>query len=971
MQNIILSIGMFLLLLQNHLFAQIPYTSGTERMTNEVYKNNLKQQSLLKNISFKNVGPTIMSGRVVDIAINPQDPTHFYVAYASGGLWETKNNGTTFYPLFDNQIVMSIGDISVDWKTQTIYIGTGENNSSRSSYSGLGVYKSTNNGKTWEYLGLPESHHIGRIVVSPVDTSTILVAALGHLYSENKERGIYKTTDGGKTWKQTLFVNENAGGIDLLYNPNKPNEWYAAIWERTRRAWDFTESGKGSGIYKSVDNGTTWTLISTTTSGFPTGEGVGRIGLDMYSNGDKTVIYAVLDNQFKRKATDKKTAKSTLTMEQVEKMTTDEFLKLDKTVIKTFLEENDFPKKYTVDKVKSMLKSGTITPVAFSEYVGNANKALFDTPVIGAEVYCSFDEGKTWQKTHTNYLDDLYYSYGYYFGQIRVAPQDFNTVYILGVPILRSIDGGKTFQSISDDNVHADHHALWCNSQKYGHIINGNDGGINISYDNGENWIKCNTPPVGQFYAVNVDMQKPYNIYGGLQDNGVWFGSSNYKQSVAWHQEGVYPYKELLGGDGMQIEIDLRDNNILYTGYQFGNYYRINRATNELKYIQPKHELGEKPFRFNWQTPIHLSTHNQDILYLGSNKLHRSFNQGTDFKVISDDLTKGGQKGDVAFGTLTTISESIFQFGLIYTGSDDGLVHCTKDGGVSWQLISKNLPQDLWVSRVVASRHNLSDVYVALNGYRWDDFTPYLYHSTDYGNTWRKINLGLPFEPINVVKEDPHNPNILYVGTDNGLYISLDKGNKFMALGNLPNVSVHDLVIHPRDKDIIVGTHGRSIYVANTKYIEQLDSALMAQSLHLFKLNNIVYNDRWGSSWSAWGKTYEYNMEIPFYTQKEGAVTITVATKDGVLLKTITTDASAGLNFVNYNLTVDKTKHNDFKKIMEKTFSEIKKEDLVFTKENGESYLIVGEYVVTLISGKESVKTTFEVTAKKKSADEE
>ena len=359
-----------------------------------------------------------------------------------------------------------------------------------------------------------------------------------------------------------------------------------------------------------------------------------------------------------------------------------------------------------------MIRKGKIKPIDVAHYLEDANSMLFDTPVIGAEVYKTVDGGKTWSKTHTDYLDDIYYSYGYYFGQIQIDKNNQNHIYISGVPILKSKDGGKSFTSIQKSNVHADHHALWINPSLKGHLINGNDGGLNISYDDGENWIKCNQPAVGQFYTVNIDNAKPYNVYGGLQDNGVWMGTSSYSASDSWHQSGQYPYKSIMGGDGMHVQIDNRNNQLVYTGFQFGNYYRIDLKKDKQKYIQPKHELGDSPLRFNWQTPILLSSFNQDILYFGSNKLHRSMNKGDDFETISNDLTQGGKKGNVAYGTLTSISESPFQFGLIYVGSDDGLVHVTKSGGENWTKISDSFPKDLWVSRVIASQHQKERVYV-------------------------------------------------------------------------------------------------------------------------------------------------------------------------------------------------------------------------------------------------------------------
>jgi photosystem II stability/assembly factor-like uncharacterized protein len=738
-------------------------------------KTKNQNNSLVKNIPFENIGPTVMSGRVVDLAVNPEDPTEFYVGYASGGVWHTKNNGTTFVPVLDNAQTQNVGDIAVDWNSRTLWVGTGENNASRSSYAGIGLLKSTDNGDTWAHMGLPDSHHIGRILLNPDNPNEIVVGVTGHLYSSNKNRGIYKSKDGGKTWEQTLFVDATSGIIDLQYAPNNFNVMFATSWTKERKAWNFDGSGNNSAIYKSTDAGDTWTKVSTEASGFPLGNGVGRIGLALYD--DKT-IYAIHDSQFRRPSEEKKEETRGLQKDDFKTMDTETFLNLEDKKLNGFLKTNGFQEKYRAENVKQMVRSGNVKPVDLAHYLEDANSMLFDTPVIGAEVYKSTDGGKTWQKTHEGYLDDLYYSYGYYFGHIYVAPDNSDNIYVYGVPILKSKDGGKTFTSISAENVHADHHALWINPKNTNHLINGNDGGVNITYDDGENWIKNNTPAVGQFYAINVDNAKPYNVYGGLQDNGVWVGAHNAPENKAWHQSGQYPWESIMGGDGMQIEIDNRNANIVYTGFQFGNYYRLNRGTDEQKYIQPKHELGENPYRFNWQTPIHLSKHNQDILYLGGNKLMRSMDKGDTWKAISQDLTQGGKQGNVAYGTLTSISESPFEFGLLYVGSDDGLIHVSKNAGGSWENISEGLPKDLWVSRVIASKHDKAKVYATLNGYRWDDFKAYVYVSSDYGKTWQDLSEDVPDAPVNVIREDPNSDAMVYLGTDNGAYVSFNGGKR-------------------------------------------------------------------------------------------------------------------------------------------------------------------------------------------------
>ncbi|WP_271405570.1 WD40/YVTN/BNR-like repeat-containing protein [Tenacibaculum soleae] len=905
-----------------------------------IKKEALTKTSTVKNIAFKNIGPTVMSGRVVDIDVNPNNTTEFYVGYASGGLWYTNNNGTTFTPVLDSSPTQNIGDIAVDWNNGTIWVGTGENNSSRSSYAGIGILKSTDKGKTWTNVGLPDSHHIGRILINPNNSDEVVIGVIGHLYSSNKERGIFKTTDGGKTWNKTLFINENTGIIDVQPAPNNFNVLYAAAWERERKAWNFDGDGKNSAIYKSTDAGNSWTKISEN-NGFPNGNGVGRIGLAVFN---ENTVYAFHDSQFRRKKdAKKKKTSNALTKEDFKTMTVDAFLKLKDKKLNSYLKMNGFQEKYRAENVKQMVRAGSVKPVDLAKYLENANTLLFDTPVIGAEVFKTTNGGKSWSKTHKGYLDDLYYSYGYYFGEIRVDPQDENGIYVLGVPILKSKDGGKTFTSISKENVHADHQALWVNPKKQGHLVEGNDGGLNISYDDGESWIKANQPAVGQFYTVYADNQKNYKVYGGLQDNGVWVANNNAKIDKRWKQTGKNPYESLMGGDGMQVAVDDRNPNIVYTGYQFGNYYRIDRVSGKQKYIQPKHTLGETPYRFNWQTPILLSKHNQDILYLGGNKLHRSLDKGDTWETISGDLTQGGRKGNVAYGTLTSISESPFQFGLLYVGSDDGFVHVSKNGGGSWEKISNSLPQNLWVSRVIASKHKKERVYVTLNGYRFDDFTSYVYMSDDYGKTWKNISNNLPTSPVNVIKEDPKKKNIVYLGTDNGLYVSFNKGTKWESFKNgLPNVAVHDLVIQPTAKHLIVATHGRSLYKANVAPLQEFNSKEA-----IFSIKNIRKRDSWGSSWSKWLQPNTPEVAIPFYSNTSGKTKVKIYAKD-ILVNTIAVNIDKGFNEAVYDVS--------FSVKGRKAYLKKHKEAVVKKAKNDIYYLPKGTYKVVINNNEQTFK---------------
>jgi len=819
--------------LATSVFAQVPPTPAAERLKVTEQRKALESKSVLNEIKFRNIGPTIMSGRVVDIDANPEDPTEFYVAYATGGLWHTTNNGQSFTPIMDNLDLLFIGDIAVNWTSapRTIWVGTGEVNSSRSSYAGMGIYRSADNGKSWEYLGLPESHHIGKIQLHPTDNNIVWVAALGHLYSANKERGVYKTTDGGKTWKQTLLVDDNTGCVDLDINPSNPKEIYAAMWYRVRRAWKFEESGSSSGIYKSNDGGDTWKLVSPAGSGFMTGDKIGRIGITVYPK-NPNIVYAVVDNNTPKPAVVKKND-STYKKEEFKNITKEQFAQMSSKWLDTFLRANRFPRKYNAAVVKELVAADKIKPTALWDFL-DSDDGFQNTGIAGCEVYRSDDAGLSWKKTNEKPIG-IFNTYGYYFAKIYTSHYNPDKVFILGFYAEVSTDGGKTFKTMDKGNVHADHHALWVNPKRDSHVINGNDGGANITYDDGANWFKANTPPLGQYYAVTTDDAKPYNVYGGMQDNGSWWGPSNHKEDIGWIDNGQYAYKMINGGDGMQAQVDTRDNATVYSGSQFGVYGRYNKdRRGAQKSIRPQHELGDKPLRFNWQTPILLSKHNQDILYYGSNRLYRSLNKGDTMIAMSNDLTNGRVSGNVPYGTLTTISESPLRFGLIYTGTDDGNIHRSFDGGYSWEQLNQTTTaapvkkgtkppatntklntNQLWVSRVTASQYKEAKVYASLNGYRFDHFAPYLYVSEDHGNSWKPIGKDLPNEPINVVKEDPKDENILYVGTDGGLYVSFDAGNSFMLWnGGLPkSVPVHDIAIQQRDNELVLGTHGRSLYV--------------------------------------------------------------------------------------------------------------------------------------------------------------
>ena len=803
--------------------------------------------SWTSGLELRNVGPSVMGGRVVDLAVVADT---MYVAYATGGLWKSINHGTTFEPLLEQTCMLGAVDAHPSGR---VLVGSGEVNSSRSSYAGDGVYISDNHGATWRHAGLEGSHHIGRVIIDNMNPDRMWVAALGELYSDNFGGAIYRTEDGGQNWESVLTVPTSTkkkvvGFVDMVADDTDPNHLFAASWDRTRRAHDFTEGGTGSGIWESTDGGDNWSRISSD-SNFPEGADAGRIGLSYHSA--TQTLFALLDNQAApADQPDENTEEGALKALDFLEMNEESFGLLDNSKLQEFLDREGFDQADSAASVKARISAGSLEPRALHDYLTDGNRALFEAEIVGPELYryrvpqrsisnekatpaavnllaqgqsaSEADEGK-WVKTHAKPLEDVCYTYGYYFGTVSVDPSNASVIYIAGVPLLKSTDGGANFTSVGAANVHVDHHKLWVDPANPNHLINGNDGGINVSWDGGANWIKCNSPSVGQFYAVEVDEANPYRIYGGLQDNGTWVGDNDHRESPAWHQTGHHGFTAIGGGDGMQIEVDCRNNDVVYTGSQFGWYMRTNRTTGDRTTLHPSHKLGETPLRWNWQTPIVLSKHQQDVLYMASNKVHRSLNQGDSFETISADLTRGGLPGNVPFGTLTTLAEHPKQFGVLAVGSDDGLIHVSPDGGHSWERLK--LPIDtqigkgedlkhLWVSEVAWSQHDPELLVVALNGYRHDCFESLVFATRDEGKSWENWGQHMPQEPVNAIVETASRKGWWIVGTDGGAYLTTDLGASFASLHrHLPRVPVHDLAIQEQKNDLIVGTHGRGIYV--------------------------------------------------------------------------------------------------------------------------------------------------------------
>lgn len=903
----------------------------------ESYKKRsiLSEKSQLNNYPSRNIGPVIQGGRIVDIAVNNKNKKEYYLAYASGGLFKTENNGITFESIFDNIDALGIGDIALAPSDPNIlYVGTGENNSSRSSYAGSGIYKSGDAGKSWQHIGLTNTQHIGRIVVHPQNPETLWVASMGSLYTHNAERGVYKSTDGGKSWEKTLFVNDSTGIIDLVINPKNPDQLWASAWERTRKAWNFKGNGQGSGIYRSDNGGKTW---FRTMDGFPNGSQVGRIGLAVAEN-NPSIVYAFLDNQAEVEQDDQAEQDKTLRPADFLKMTTANVLAMQDKKLNKFLKDNNYPKKYSASVIKSELRSGKYASQAIANYFGDANAALFNTSVVGAELYRSDDAGITWKKMNSYDLDGIYFTYGYYFGEVRVSPSNDDLIYLIGFSILKSSDGGVTYARLdSIGDVHVDHHAMWIDDVDTEHILLGNDGGLYESYDEGANWRHINNMSVGQFYTVNVDMEKPYNVYGGLQDNGTLVGSSRSRPNR------TKKWDRLFGGDGMFVAPDPRNSDIVYVGFQFGNYFKINRSTGERERITLQHDIGDPKLRFNWRTPVKLSSHNADIIYMGSQKLHRSFDQGKSWKAISPDLTKDKPQGNVPYSTISTIGESPLSFSVIYVGTDDGNVQVTTSGGTDWKPINKGLPQDLWVSSVVASPHNLGQVFITLNGYRNDDFQTYIYKSDDYGQNWQSLKSNLPEVVANDLIQDPVNPDLLYLGTDHGTYISMTAGSSWELLNTIPNVPAYDLIVHPRDNELVVATHGKSMFVVDVKPLQEI-AGKTGYGIMGYKVQPLRFSKRWGEKRFPYAKSSEPRVTLKYFLEQDvESVNISIIDKEGRTIRSLNGKAEKGYNQIVWDGKV--------------TFP-VKKRSK--TPAN-EVYIPVGEYKIKFSTAEQSSTMNFEV----------
>jgi photosystem II stability/assembly factor-like uncharacterized protein len=739
-----------------------------------------------KALEFREIGPAVMGGRIDDFAVVEGNPNIVYVGVASGGVWKTTNNGTTWEPVFDKEEVSTIGDIAIaPSDPSVIWIGSGEPNNRQSSSWGDGIYKSTDAGKTWKNMGLAETHHIGRVVIHPKNPDVVYAAAVGHLWGANPERGVYKTSDGGKTWNQVLKISNDTGVSDIAMDPESPDTLYAAAYTRRRTPFGFNGGGRESAIYKTTDGGATWKKL---VKGLPYENGgeTGRIGLDIYRK-DPNIVYALVQHE----------------------------------------------------------KGG---------------------------IFRSEDKGETWKKMSDTDPRPSYYS------QVRIDPNNDLRIWVLGAAMFFSEDGGKTFNSRRVQRIHGDFHALWIDPADSNHILTGSDGGIHWSYDNGKTWDFLNNIAIGQFYEIGLDNEKPYHICGGLQDNGSWCGPS-----ATLGREGIAnpDWTLIHGGDGFYAEIDNVEPWIVYTESQDGYLARRNLRTGQERSIKPEAKLSEPHYRFQWNSPIAISAHDHNTIYYGGNYFFKSTDRGDSWTRLGSDLTSGVDRnklqifgktpdkqtlsrhdGVEEYPTITTISESPVTAEVLWAGTDDGNVQVTRDGGKSWKNVASQVPgvpRGTYVSRVVASKYAAGSTYVTFDGHRTDDYGVYIFGTSDYGETWQAIRHGIPDTAgsVHVVREHPRNANLLFAGTEFGLWISWDRGANWAAFkNNFPTVPVDDIELQARENDLVLATHGRSIWIFDDLTpLEKMDATVAASDLTLFppRTANVwhMYTRRWSAGQKA------------------------------------------------------------------------------------------------------------------------
>ncbi len=750
-------------------------------------------EEALSGLSLREIGPANMSGRVVDIAVVESDPVTFYLATATGGLWKTTSNGVTFECVFEREAVHSIGAIALcQSNPDLIWLGSGERANRQSTGWGDGVYRSIDGGETWQNMGLKDSRHIGRIAIDPTNSDIVFVAAMGHLWGPNEERGLYRTDDGGRTWERVLFIDTDTGAVDVAMDPQDSSIIYAATYQRRRRAYGFHGGGPGSGLWKSTDGGRNWLELI---QGLPDGD-KGRIGISIYRR-DPRIVYVCVEQGWRYNAS-----------------------------------------------------------TAYGER--------------RAGVYRSEDYGETWELMSDWNPRPMYAS------QIYVDPNDDQRIYMQN-SFSVSTDGGRTFRSIPN-SLHGDDRVVWVDPADSRHLIKGDDGGVGISWDQARTFLYVTSLPVSQFYRVGIDSAVPFNVYGGLQDNGSWYGPS-----ATWRREGILneDWIRTGGGDGFFNVPDPFDGRTLYTESQYLGLARRDLITGESQSIRPgdprgaigarrnwdawgpgtpEPELGNAMAPANWDGPIIISPHNPNTIFAGTNILWKSTDQGRTWTSLGDltsgvnrrellimdqraeDATPSLDDGIPYYPTLTAVEESPVVRGLLYVGTDDGNVQISSDEGATWANVTDRfpgMPGPRWVADIEASHYSADTVYLAFDGHRSDDYDNHLYLSDDRGMTWHSITGDLPPElVVRAVHEDPRNPAVLWIGTEFGCFVTADGGEHWVELqNNLPTVAVNDLLVHPRDNDLVLGTHGRGIWILdNVNALQELTPEVIASDAHLFSI---------------------------------------------------------------------------------------------------------------------------------------
>lgn len=764
MRNTILSV-VILLGLSSLTSVNAQSATGAQRLAAFTKQQALLAQSPYKDLPWRLVGPDVRSGRCTDVAGVPGNPDIMYAAFATGGLWKTTDRGNSWFPLFDKQATQSMGNIALAPSNPDIlYVGTGEANIFRSSLPGAGIYSSQDAGKTFQHLGLENTGTIARIIVHPTDPKTVYVAASGNEWSYNKERGVYLTNDGGKTWKNILFVNDHTGCIDLAIDPTDPKIIYASMWNRIRRRWSDPVPEDGDHIYKTVDGGKTWKIIG---EGLPDTKLTGRIGLAVaYSN--PNIVYAFVDDHNKKR--DPNPGETDSYQRQVQKV------------------------------------------------------------VIGGAIYRSSDKGETWTKMGEvhDYFKPFSGTYGWVFSQIRVHPQNANRIYAFGVNKGISQDGGKSWKiwdptDTTSDYTHGDNHAMWFDLKNTDHMIVGNDGGVTMTMNAGVKWKNYfDKLPTTQFYTVTYDMEKPFNIFGAVQDEGTMSGNETNTFGKS-SDEKLRPWRMAPGGEGTQIQVDPENSNIVFSSSYYGRLMRTDMSLSDTVRQRPikLFSVGAvDSLRADWLAGTLISKYDHNRIYHGLQHLYQSDDGGKNWTMISPDLSYNDKSHMGVYPYLiyhqaiTSIAEGNIPNAL-YAGTDDGRVWKKDANKTTWTEITKGLPMNKYVARIVPSRFIPGRVYVVLNDRRQDNITPYIYVTADNGATWKPVSSNLPAAPVNCLAEDLDNPQILFCGTDIGVYMTKNGGKSWIALnGNIPaSVAVDDLFIHPRDKKLVIGTYGRGVYI--------------------------------------------------------------------------------------------------------------------------------------------------------------